>query len=143
MNTANISSATNTDVIHARYGKISAFLVFFVSVSGAFSVLFGAWLAHGGQSLAAELLFRLEQAHSYQFLHTLALAAAIIAYRVTKQHLWLIPALGFCLGMLLFCGSLYFKTLLDIAWLSKFAPFGGLTLAIAWLTLAIPLLKTR
>ena len=48
--------------------KLAKLLVLFVGISGCFSVLFGAWLAHGGQSLSIALQDRLSIALQYQFI---------------------------------------------------------------------------
>ena len=105
----------------------------FVGVSGCYSVLFGAWLAHGGQMLMIDEKTRLATALQYQFCHTLALAITLLCYHITQQRRLLFAALGFTLGILCFSGSLYVKTLLGIAFISKLAPLGGILLAVSWL----------
>ena len=109
----------------------------FVGISGAFSVLFGAWLAHAGQGLPIEQQTRLASALQYQFLHTLALMATIIWYRHKASNYLLLAMLGFVLGIVLFSGSLYLKTFLNIDEFSTLAPFGGSILAISWIIVAI------
>ena len=109
----------------------------FVGISGAFSVLFGAWLAHAGQGLPLEQQTRLASALQYQFLHTLALMASIIWYQYRASKIVFLAMLGFVLGIILFSGSLYLKTLLNIDELSQLAPLGGTIFAISWILVAI------
>jgi uncharacterized membrane protein YgdD (TMEM256/DUF423 family) len=115
--------------------KIAKFLTLFVGISGCFSVLFGAWLAHGGQALPLGLQDRLSIALQYQFIHTLALVLTIILYKVHRNIVLVLAAIFFALGIMLFSGSLYIKTFFDVTMIGKLAPFGGLSFALAWLLL--------
>ena len=108
----------------------------FVGISGCFSVLFGAWLAHGGQHLDQVIQIRLANALQYQFIHTLALLAAMVWYIKQPSRLLFAAGICFMLGILCFSGSLYLKTFFDLAAIGKLAPFGGILLASAWLLLA-------
>ena len=87
--------------------NIAKLLTLFVGISGCFSVLFGAWLAHGGQALPLELQDRLSIALQYQFIHTLALILTIILYKVHSNIVLIFTAIFFALGIILFSGSLY------------------------------------
>ena len=112
-------------------------LAVFIGVSGCFCVLFGAWLAHAGGHLSPEVITRLETTHQYHILHTIALLGLVIWRQQAQSRLlaassWLMVA-----GMCGFSGSLYFKTLLMMPELGKMAPFGGVSLALAWLCIAI------
>ncbi|REL35212.1 DUF423 domain-containing protein [Thalassotalea euphylliae] len=117
-------------------------LAVFIGVSGCFCVLFGAWLAHAGGHLSPEVITRLETAHQYHILHTLALLGLVIwrlviwrqqaQSRLLATSSWLMVA-----GIWGFSGSLYFKTLLMMPELGQMAPFGGVSLALAWLCIAI------
>jgi len=113
-------------------------LVIFVGISGCFSVLFGAWLAHGGQSLAPSAQSSLVTALQYQFIHSLALLACLIWASVNTSSKWLITAI-FCffIGILLFCGTIYIKIFFDLPSIGKLTPMGGISFAIAWLLLAV------
>lgn len=107
--------------------------IVFVGISGCFSVLFGAWLAHGGQALTEEIQFRLVNALQYQFIHTLALLVVLVWY-MHQPSKWLMAS-GSCffIGILCFSGSLYVKTFLNISIVGKLAPLGGMLLALGWL----------
>lgn len=115
--------------------KIMTVLALFVGISGCFSVLFGAWLAHGGPVLPIALQERLSTALQYQFIHTLALMLTIILYKVHRHLVLVFTAIFYTFGVLLFSGSLYIKTFFDMAVIGKFAPIGGLSFALAWLLL--------
>jgi uncharacterized membrane protein YgdD (TMEM256/DUF423 family) len=115
--------------------KIAKLLILFVGISGCFSVLFGAWLAHGGQALPLELQDRLSIALQYQFIHTLALLLTIVLFKVHRNPVLIFAAIFFALGIILFSGSLYIKTFFDAIMIGKLAPSGGLSFALAWLLL--------
>ncbi len=53
-------------------------LMIFVGVSGCFSVLFGAWLAHAGQALPINVQSLLKTALQYLLFHSLALLVILI-----------------------------------------------------------------
>ncbi|MGB1262946.1 MAG: DUF423 domain-containing protein [Cognaticolwellia sp.] len=81
---------------------LAKLLMIFVGISGCFSVLFGAWLAHGGQSLALSSQERLTTALTYQFFHTLALMLTVILYKLHKHVMLLIAGSLFAVGILFF-----------------------------------------
>jgi uncharacterized membrane protein YgdD (TMEM256/DUF423 family) len=114
-------------------------LLLFVGISGAFSVLFGAWFAHAGQTLSVVDKMRIENAQFYQFIHTLALFVSIVWYTKSASKWLLSSAVCFSLGILCFSGSLYVKTFFALtsigAVIGKLAPVGGMLLALAWLCL--------
>ncbi|UUO21818.1 DUF423 domain-containing protein [Colwellia sp. M166] len=116
-----------------KYTTVAKLLVIFVGISGCFSVLFGAWLAHGGQTLPLASQERLTTALSYQFFHTLMLMLTVILYKLNAKPMLLAGGILFMLGILCFSGSLYIKTLFDVLSIGKLAPFGGLSFALAWL----------
>lgn len=122
--------------------KIVKCLMIFVGVSGCFSVLFGAWLAHAGQTLPIHVISTLKTALQYQLFHTLVLMAtliwAIVGLSVRAPSKILLAAcLGFFVGILCFSGSIYIKTIFGFTFVGKLTPFGGISLAVAWLLLSI------
>jgi uncharacterized membrane protein YgdD (TMEM256/DUF423 family) len=121
--------------------RIIQFLMIFVGVSGCFSVLFGAWLAHGGQVLPINVQSSLHTALRYQLFHTLALMATLVwlissPVKVSSKIL-LSAAIGFFVGILCFSGTIYIKTFFSFPLVGKLTPFGGISLAIAWLLLSV------
>jgi uncharacterized membrane protein YgdD (TMEM256/DUF423 family) len=122
--------------------KIIKSLMIFVGVSGFFSVLFGAWLAHAGQMLSVNVQSALKTALQYQLFHTLALLATLvwtISHLAVKtpSKVLLAASISFMVGILCFSGSIYIKTFLSFPLVGKLTPFGGISLAVAWLLLSI------
>ncbi|TWX68025.1 DUF423 domain-containing protein [Colwellia demingiae] len=113
-------------------------LMIIVGISGCFSVLFGAWLAHGGQTLPIKVQSSLATALQYQFIHTLALFATLVWLKTTKPSKVLLAAsFAFVVGLLCFCGTIYIKSFFELAVIGKLTPFGGISFALAWLLLAL------
>ena len=104
----------------------------FIGVSGAFSVLFGAWLAHASSSYSLNDVERMTTAHFYQFIHTAILLVLWLAFEHKARNVIAISALLMVNGILLFSGSLYIKTLFSYSEISALAPFGGMSFAIGW-----------
>ena len=124
--------------VNNNNSKFVGILFIFIGLSGSFSVLFGAWLAHGASHLSIEVLSRLETALNYQFIHTLALFVTLVWIQVCDTSKWLkVSAILFSVGILGFSATLYLKYLLNIQAIGVVTPYGGMTLAMAWLSLAI------
>jgi len=109
----------------------------FVGISGAFSVLLSAWLAHAGAELPTEAQRRLSIALAMQFIHTLALLVTLVWYQQQQRRFLMIAAYCFFIGILCFSGVLYLKTFHLLSLLGKLAPFGGISLVFGWLILTI------
>ena len=130
-----------TKVIQNKSTIIKSLMIF-VGVSGCFSVLFGAWLSHAGQALPINVQSTLKTALQYQLFHTLALLATLIwaitslSFRAPSKIL-LAACIGFFVGILCFSGSIYIKTFFSFSIVGKLTPFGGISLAVAWLLLSI------
>lgn len=77
----------------------------------------------------------------YHLFHAVATFAAAVWLRsgsaggATSSMLW--AARLWCVGTLLFSGSLYWLALGGPRWLGPVTPFGGLALMIGWLLVAI------
>lgn len=133
-----ISNKTQTQ---QRNGIIK-YLMIFVGVSGCFSVLFGAWLAHAGLSLPVNVQLTLKTALQYQLLHTLALLIVLVwaTTRLSTNSsckLLFAVCIAFAIGILCFSVSIYIKTFFSITIIGKLTPIGGISLAVAWLLLSI------
>jgi len=115
--------------------NIARLLTIFIAISGCFSVLFGAWLAHAGQHLLVEEQVKLSSALQYQQLHTLALLAVVVWYQIKPLNVLLLSASLYVFGILAFSGSIYLKTLFDLNSIGQLAPIGGMALALGWLCL--------
>lgn len=119
-----------------RNHRLIKFIWVFIALSGCFSVLFGAWLAHASSTLLSDDKARLITAHHYQVIHTLSLLGVLIAYRLHLSRALLFSLVFFMLGIVLFSGSLYLKVLGDMTLIGKVTPIGGLLLATGWFSLA-------
>ena len=125
-------------VIESSYIQfISRSLIVFVGISGCFSVLFGAWLAHNNQFLSLRVQSSLATALQYQFIHTLALLISIVWLKIAdKSKLLLIACIAFSVGIICFSCVIYIKAFFDLPAIGKLTPFGGISFAVAWLLLA-------
>ena len=112
----------------------NVFWLRFVALSGALSVLLGAFAAHGleGQ-LSDRYMDTFRTAVLYQLLHTLAVLAVIsLPDQRAKASLCSWAAISFALGILLFSGSLYLLVLADIPAMGMITPVGGLAFIVGW-----------
>ena len=103
-------------------------------VACALAVGLGAYASHGASGQAQAWL---QTASLYLFLHGLALLvlAPSAHRRFTRVALGLL-----CAGLLLFAGSLIGAALLG--WPTRLAPYGGMSLILGWLLLAVDRLRT-
>ena len=121
--------------------KTAAFL-------GALSVILGAFGAHALKQLVSDKsLSTFETGVRYQFYHVAALFITGILYKeFTNNYLQWAGRL-FCLGMLLFSGSLYLLSFIELAnmpglkWIGAITPIGGVCFISGWLMLAIGIQK--
>ena len=110
-----------------------------IAISGALSVMFGAFGAHGLEDrLSASYLNTFNTAVRYQFLHTLALLGIIcLPDHLVKLRTLHWVAISFAVGVLLFSGSLYLLVLFDISSLGVITPIGGAALILGWVLLLL------
>jgi uncharacterized membrane protein YgdD (TMEM256/DUF423 family) len=111
--------------------------------AGAAGVALGAFGAHALKArLAPDLLAVWQTAVQYHFWHALGL----VAIGVLALHLPASPALKWAgwlmvAGLVLFSGSLYVLALNGGRWLGAVTPFGGAAWIVAWVLLAVAVLK--
>ena len=133
VNSSNLAGVKSRQVIILLKG-----MMIFVGISGCFSVLCGAWLAHGGQVLPKSVQSSLATALQYQLFHTITLLACMIWLKTSKPSMVLISAcIAFMVGIMCFSGAIYIKTFFELTFVGKLTPFGGIALALAWLLLAL------
>ena len=113
--------------------------LFLAALSAMTGVGLGAFGAHGLKTvLSPELLAVYQTGVTYQMWHSLGLMGiGLIRLQFPDSRLlnW---ATGLMfIGIVLFSGSLYVLTLLDLKWLGMITPFGGVSFIIAWLLIAI------
>lgn len=113
-------------------------LLLLAALFGFTGVGLGAFAAHGlkGQ-LSAEYLAVFQTGVHYQMLHALALLALAALWQRLGGSLLTAAGVCFCVGILLFSGSLYALTLSGISALGMITPVGGLTFLAGWLCLGL------
>ena len=113
-------------------------LLLLAALFGFTGVGLGAFAAHGlkGQ-LSAEYLAVFQTGVHYQMLHALALLGLAALWQRLGGRLLTAAGVCFCVGILLFSGSLYALTLSGISALGMITPAGGLTFLAGWLCLGL------
>ena len=115
------------------------------ALNGFLAVALGAFGAHGlKQRLSPDLLAVFQTGVQYHFYHTLALllvAALMLLWPQNTALRW--SALLFCIGMLIFSGSLYVLSITGVRWLGAITPLGGLAFLAGWIALAIAIWKAE
>lgn len=113
-------------------------LLLLAALFGFTGVGLGAFAAHGlkGQ-LSAEYLAVFQTGVHYQMLHALALLALAALWECLGGRLLTVAGVCFCVGILLFSGSLYALTLSGISALGMITPVGGLMFLAGWLCLGL------
>ncbi|THD20522.1 Transmembrane protein [Fasciola hepatica] len=106
-------------------------LVRLAGLSGAVAVLCGAYGSHGFGAEREKEKRIFQTGAYYHLIHSVALLGAAQAGRPY------LTASLFLVGMTMFCGSCYYVALTGDQRISKIAPVGGITLVVAWLSLAL------
>jgi uncharacterized membrane protein YgdD (TMEM256/DUF423 family) len=120
------------------------------AITGALSVMLGAFGAHGlKQHVTADTLEVYETAVRYQFYHTFALLVVGILLLSFPGN-WLTWAGRFFVtGIILFCGSLYVITLLQMngktvpMLVGILTPLGGLFFILGWISLLAGIIEAK
>ena len=109
----------------------------------AAGVALGAFGAHALKArLPAELLAAWNTAVQYHLWHALGLTAVGLAAALVADGPWLRAAGALLVaGILLFSGSLYALALGAPKGLGLLTPFGGVSLILGWLALAVAALR--
>lgn len=98
----------------------------------------GAFAAHGLKNrLSAEYLTIFQTGVTYQLIHTLALFGVALLSLHLPGRLVVWAGVLFCLGIVLFSGSLYLLTLTGVSKLGIVTPFGGLAFLAGWACLGL------
>jgi uncharacterized membrane protein YgdD (TMEM256/DUF423 family) len=121
------------------------FFLVIAAISGFFTVVIGAFAAHGlKQMLAPEMIEVVKTGVQYQMYHALVLMLVALWFKQKPAASGLKAAgLAFILGTLLFSGSLYALALGAPRWLGPITPLGGLCFLVGWLLLTITAWRTN
>lgn len=108
------------------------------SLSGMLAVAFGAFGAHALKSRLDDYALGVFQtAVQYHFYHSLALlAVGILALSQPQTAMLKSSGWLFCIGIIIFCGSLYLLSISGVRWLGAITPLGGLAFIAGWACLA-------
>jgi uncharacterized membrane protein YgdD (TMEM256/DUF423 family) len=119
-------------------------------ILGLTGVAIGAFGAHAWKATLIErgMMQAWETGSRYHLLHAIALigVAAWSRFEGTSGRgagLMLWTARLWCVGLVLFSGSLYWLALGGPRWLGPVTPFGGVALMVGWLLLAIAAFSKR
>ncbi len=119
--------------------------VFFVlgSFSGLIAVAAGAFGAHALRArLEPAALEVWKTGAQYQLVHALALLAVAWAAQRFPAGPWQAAGWCFALGTVLFSGSLYGLSALQLRFLGPVTPIGGLLFLAGWALLAVSAMKS-
>ncbi|WP_018690823.1 DUF423 domain-containing protein [Algicola sagamiensis] len=117
-------------------------IAIFTALSGAFSVILGAYAAHGLKKVLSDTMLQTFQTGVlYQFLHTIALLFVVLFWMHEKENTLFLSAYAFIFGIIAFSGSLYALALTGIKWFGPVTPLGGLGFILGWCLLAYALFK--
>ena len=116
-------------------------------ITGAFfaalGILIGAFGAHGLKTkISSENLIVFEIGVRYHIYHAVGLILlGIIGFHYPNE-LINISAYMFCLGIILFSGSLYLLAFTNLRWLGAITPIGGFCFILGWLILAFKIYRS-
>ena len=109
---------------------------------GGIAVALGAFGAHGLKKIVEpETVNTFQTGVQYQMYHALALVAVAIVFEKFPNKMMSWAGISFCIGILLFSGSLYLLTILKatgkvgLEGVGIITPFGGLFFIVGWLLL--------
>jgi len=113
------------------------------SANAMLAVILGAFGAHALKARLDESLLKIYHTGvEYHFYHALGLILVGIIAMNIPTNIWL-KSSGWMMfaGIVLFSGSLYSLSILNVRWLGMITPFGGLLFILAWLSLCIAIYK--
>ncbi len=113
------------------------------SINMMLAVIIGAFGAHGLKSrLTPDMMAAFQTGSEYHFYHALGLILIGIIALYFPVSVW-IKLSGWMMlaGIVLFSGSLYALSILNLKWLGIITPLGGMLFIFSWLTLCIAILK--
>lgn len=114
------------------------------AISGFFSVLLGAFAAHGLKTLLSPgMLAVFRTGVDYQIMHSLALLLTGLLLMNLQHRALTLAGWAFFIGILIFSGSLYLLALTDAGWLGAITPIGGSLFLLGWGALAWGLIKSQ
>jgi uncharacterized membrane protein YgdD (TMEM256/DUF423 family) len=129
-------------------GDAARLWIIVAALSGAISVIVGAFAAHG-LDLRSEAGLKardwLQTGSHYQMCHALAMlgVCALVGAELLNARLAVVALWLFLAGSVLFPGALYSLSFGGPRWFGAVAPIGGLAFIAGWVFLAIAAFKGR
>lgn len=113
------------------------------AVSGALSVMIGAFGSHGLSKYLASVnrVETFETAVKYQFYHSFALLITGLLLLKIQNNLLTYAGYSFIGGIIVFSGSLYILCLTNVGKWGAVTPVGGTLFIIGWLLMLVAILK--
>ena len=119
-------------------------MVAFVGVNGAIATMLAATASHNAAMTNNPYLTTVfSKASSMHFYHLLALLLVAVFYQFTKHKIWLVTAVFFALGIILFSGSLYLFAFSGAKIAGFLTPIGGVCYILGWGTLMLAAFLSR
>lgn len=117
--------------------------IIIAALSAMISTLLGAFAAHSLNHFFSDYQMRIFQTGVlYQFIHSIALLFIGILLLHINHPLIKRSGILFLVGIVLFSGSLYSLSLLQVNELGIITPFGGLAFILGWCLLAVGVYKS-
>lgn len=114
--------------------------VFLGGINAAVAIALGAYGAHALPAREHTALF--QTATQYHFFHALGLiAVGLLAVQQQGGRLLVAAGSLMFLGILFFCGTLYYTAITGNRALSSLTPMGGMAFLSAWLLFAIAAIR--
>lgn len=110
------------------------------AVMGALAVALGAFGAHGlKNTLSPELLETYKTGVFYHIIHVVVLLAISLnnKYNLKVAYIFILS------GIIFFSFSLYAYSITEIKFFAMITPFGGLSLILGWIVIAITVYKNK
>jgi len=125
-------------------------LILITSALGAIGVILGAFGSHFlAERLSEKSLSAYKTGVLYHFIHTLALFATALLYRIYRIKGLFYVGLYFLAGIIMFSGSLYLLATKDLMGLPLprafgiITPIGGMALLGAWAAIFFTVIKIK
>lgn len=122
--------------------KLTKKFTFYGAIFMALVVALGAFGAHGLKNIVTkELLVIYHTGVEYQFYHALGLFCVAFVAHFNETKKIKIAGYSMMFGIVIFSGSLYAMTFTGIKILGAITPIGGIAFIVAWILLAVEILK--
>lgn len=120
-----------------------SFLIW-ASVLAAIAVILGAFGAHALHDIVVESKIEIfKTAVTYQFYHVFALLSLAWLQYQKPNKIFIYAGIFFIIGIILFSGSLYALTFINLQKLGILTPIGGMFFIIGWICMFIGALQLK